>query len=70
MKQKFSEIAALSAEELKNRLKAAKEELFTLRFQLATRQLENTARISEVKTTIAQIQTALRSKELATAGGK
>lgn len=67
---KYSELKALSAEDLRGQLKSAKEELFNLRFQLAIRQLENTAKIGEVKTRIAQIQTALRAQELASAGGK
>ena len=47
---------------------AAKRELFNLRFQLATGQLENTARIRQVKRRVAQIRTELRARELATAG--
>jgi len=66
---KYSELKALSAEDLRGQLKSAKEELFNLRFQLAIRQLENTSKIGDVKTRIAQIQTALREQELATAGG-
>ena len=68
-KQKYNDLLSLSPSELQNQLKAAKEELFNLRFQLAIRQLENTAKIGETKTRIAQLQTALRSKELAMAGG-
>ena len=68
-KQKYNDLLSLSPAELQNQLKAAKEELFNLRFQLAIRQLENTAKIGETKTRIAQLQTALRSKELAMAGG-
>lgn len=66
---KYSELKALSPEDLRGQLKSAKEELFNLRFQLAIRQLENTSKIGEVKTRIAQIQTALREQELAAAGG-
>lgn len=66
---KYSELKALSAEDLRGQLKSAKEELFTLRFQLAIRQLENTSKIGDVKHRIAQIQTALREQELAAAGG-
>ncbi|KRL84816.1 hypothetical protein FC48_GL000228 [Ligilactobacillus murinus DSM 20452 = NBRC 14221] len=44
--------------------KQFKEELFNLRFQLATGQLENTARLKEVRKTIARIKTALRQQEL------
>lgn len=67
-KQKFSEIAALSPTDISVQLKEAKAELFNLRFQLAIRQLENTAQIGETKHRIAQLQTALRAQELA--GGK
>jgi large subunit ribosomal protein L29 len=42
--------------------KEFKEELFNLRFQLATGQLENTARISEVRKSIARIKTVLREE--------
>ena len=45
-----------SVDELNNELVAAKKELFNLRFQLATGQLENTARIRQVRKTIARIQ--------------
>jgi len=64
-KQKFSELASLSPGELASELKKAKEDLFHLRFQLAIRQLENTAKIGETKHRIAQLQTALRARELA-----
>lgn len=69
-KQKYNELAALSPADLQTQLKAAKAELFNLRFQLAIRQLENTAQIGETKNKIAQLQTALRSKELAAGGTK
>lgn len=68
-KQKYNDLLSLSPAELVTQLKSAKEELFNLRFQLAIRQLENTAKIGETKTRIAQLQTALRTKEMATAGG-
>ena len=48
-----------SATELSNELVAAKKELFNLRFQNATNQLENTSRITEVKRNIARINTCL-----------
>lgn len=51
-----------SVDELNNELVAAKKELFNLRFQNATNQLENTSRIKEVRRNIARIQTAM-SKE-------
>jgi large subunit ribosomal protein L29 len=46
----------------------AKRELFNLRFQLATGQLENTARIRQVKQRVARIRTELRAREIAAAG--
>ena len=56
------ELKAKSAEELSQELVSAKKELFNLRFQNATNQLQNTARIREVRRNIARIQTALSSK--------
>ena len=53
---------AKSAAELENELTAAKRELFNLRFQNATNQLNNTARVTEVRRNIARIQTVLRAK--------
>ena len=50
-----------SASELNEELVAAKKELFNLRFQNATNQLDNTARIREVRKNIARIQTVLAS---------
>ena len=51
-----------SAAELNNELVAAKKELFNLRFQNATNQLENTSRIKEVRRNIARIQTIIAQK--------
>lgn len=62
---KFTEIKNLSTAELTAKEKEYKEELFNLRFQLATGQLENTARIKEVRKQIARVKTALRQEELA-----
>ena len=57
---KFVEdLKAKSAAELNQELVAAKKELFNLRFQNATNQLDNTSRIKEVRRNIARIQTAL-----------
>ena len=53
------------AAELNNELTAAKKELFNLRFQNATNQLDNTARIKEVRKNIARIQTIITQKEKA-----
>ena len=52
-----------SAAELNEDLVAAKKELFNLRFQNATNQLDNTSRIKEVKKNIARIQTVLAAQD-------
>ena len=60
-------VAALnskSAEELNTELTAAKKELFNLRFQNATNQLDNTSRIKEVRKNIARIQTIITEKSV------
>ena len=59
-KKDLTEFRTLSEEDLNTRLKAAKEELFKLRFQLAIRQLDNTAQIGEVRHRIAMLQSVLR----------
>ena len=61
---KASEIRSLSAEDLQAKLKEARAELFNLRFQMATGQLDNTARVKQVKKDIARIQTEMRAREL------
>ena len=61
---KPAEIRELSAEDLMAKLKEAREELFNLRFQMATSQLDNTARVGQVKKDIARIQTEMRAREL------
>jgi large subunit ribosomal protein L29 len=61
---KPSEIRDLEASEILEKLKDARAELFNLRFQLATGQLDNTGRINLVKKNIARLQTELRSREL------
>ena len=53
------DLKAKSAAELNTELVAAKKELFNLRFQNATNQLDNTARIKEVRKNIARIQTVI-----------
>jgi large subunit ribosomal protein L29 len=63
---KASEIRALNNEELLTKLKEAHEELFNLRFRLATRQLGNHREIPRVKERIARIKTILRERELGT----
>ena len=60
---KFVEgLQAKSAAELQKELVAAKKELFNLRFQNATNQLDNTSRIKEVRRNIARIQTVITAK--------
>lgn len=61
---KASEIRNLTTEELQDKLKALKEELFNLRFQLAINQLDNPMRISAVKKDIARVLTVMREQEL------
>ena len=56
------ELKAKTAAELNNELVAAKKELFNLRFQNATNQLDNTSRIKEVRKNIARIQTVITEK--------
>ena len=61
---KAAEIRSMSNEELNNKLKDLKAELFNLRFQLAINQLDNPMRISAVKKDIARVKTVLRANEL------
>ena len=61
---KANELRDMSAAELTKKLAELKEELFNLRFQMATGQLDNTARIKQVKKDIARIQTEMRDREL------
>ena len=61
---KINELNELTTAEMLEKEKQFKEELFNLRFQLATSQLENTARLKEVRKSIARIKTVLRQKEL------
>ena len=59
MNKYVEDLKAKSAAELNNELVAAKKELFNLRFQNATNQLDNTSRIKEVRRNIARIQTVI-----------
>ena len=61
-KEYLSVLRAKSVQELNEDLVAAKKELFNLRFQNATNQLDNTSRINEVRKQIARIQTVISSK--------
>lgn len=60
----IKEFQELSDGELANRLRTAKEELFNLRFQNATGQLDNNARIGQVRKDIARCETLLREREI------
>ncbi len=61
---KIGQLRDLSVEELTQKLKDLKAELFNLRFQQATNQLDNPMRIVEVKKTIARVNTLLKEEEL------
>ena len=62
MNKYVEDLKAKSAAELNTELVAAKKELFNLRFQNATNQLDNTSRIKEVRKNIARIQTVIAQK--------
>lgn len=59
------DLRKLTYAELGDQLSGTKEELFNLRFQLVTNQLDNTARISQVKRDVARVQTVMREQEIA-----
>ena len=59
-----TEIRALGDDEIVTRLREAKEELFNLRFQVATGQLDNNRRLQSIRRDIARIYTVLREREL------
>ena len=61
---KLNKLRDLTQEELTKKVSDLKEELFNLRFQIATGQLENVMRIREVKKTIARTKTILKEREL------
>ena len=61
---KSADLRDLSYEELKTKLAEAKQELFNLRFQVATNQLDNTARIMTVRREAARIATLMREQEI------
>ncbi len=64
-KKFLDELKTKSVAELNDELVAAKKELFNLRFQNATNQLDNTSRIKEVRKNIARIQTVISDKATA-----
>jgi large subunit ribosomal protein L29 len=61
---KAKELRELTTVEIEQKVKSLKEELFNLRFQLATGQLENTARIREVRKAIARMKTVIHEREI------
>jgi large subunit ribosomal protein L29 len=61
---KIAELTELSVDELQDRLGETKEELFNLRFQNATGQLDNYKRLGELRRDVARIKTVLRAREL------
>ncbi|HEX7246539.1 MAG TPA: 50S ribosomal protein L29 [Actinomycetota bacterium] len=69
MPSKAAELRGLPDDELLSRVDGAKEELFNLRFQQATGQLDNPARIREVRHDVARIATVLREREIETERG-
>ena len=64
-RMKAKDLVGLSTEELLEKEAEYRQELFNLRFQLATGQLENTARIKQVRKNIARVKTVLRQAEIA-----
>jgi large subunit ribosomal protein L29 len=64
-----SDLAQLDADELATRLGDSRRELFNLRFQLATGQLDNPARVGQVRHDVARILTVLRAREILEAEG-
>ena len=67
MASKSAELEGMDIPALLDKLAEAKAEAFNLRFQHATGQLDNTARLTEVRRQIARINTALRQREIAAA---
>ncbi|MCL2152721.1 MAG: 50S ribosomal protein L29 [Oscillospiraceae bacterium] len=66
---KASEVVTLSPAELEEKLTGLKKDLFLLRMQHATNQLDNPIRIAQVRKDIARVKTVIRSKQLESAGG-
>jgi len=62
-KQRVSDLQAMTADQLQDELVSLKKEQFNLRFQRATGQLENTARVTEVRKDIARVKTLQRHKQ-------
>jgi len=66
---KASEVVMLSHDELEDRLTELKKDLFFLRMQHATNQLDNPIRIAQTRKDIARVKTVIRQKQLESAGG-
>jgi len=66
---KASEVVMLSTDELEEQLTGLKKDLFFLRMQHATNQLDNPLRISQVRKDIARVKTVIRQKQIERAGG-
>lgn len=64
MEMKANKVREMSGNELDQKLRELKGELFNLRFQMATGQLENPLKVKEVKKSIARIKTILKEREL------
>jgi len=67
MASRAAELRDFNDTELEHRLSEAKEELFNLRFQNATGELDNVARLPQVRREVARIETLLREREIAAA---
>jgi len=66
---KASEVVSLSPDELEEKLTGLKKDLFFLRMQHATNQLDNPIRIAQVRKDIARVKTVIRQKQLEQTGG-
>jgi len=64
MASKTAELRNMDTEELESRLTETRQELFNLRFQLVTGQLDNSARIGQVRRQVARMETILREREI------
>jgi large subunit ribosomal protein L29 len=64
MASKTAEIRNMDTEELEARLTETRQELFNLRFQLVTGQLDNSSRIGQVRRLVARMETILREREI------
>jgi large subunit ribosomal protein L29 len=64
MASKSAELRNMDTEELEVRLSDTRQELFNLRFQLVTGQLDNNARVGQVRRQVARIETVLREREI------